>query len=82
MAERCSNGVGRPRIPKIHVRTLFSWQEGHLNNFVAVLISHVVDDIQSIYVSVSQPVRDFSKLALTDSNSKNFVTDWFDVNTL
>ncbi len=50
-----------------------------MNCFVVVLVSRVVDDVQSIYVSVSQPVKRFSKFALTDSKFKNFVADRIDV---
>ena len=50
-----------------------------MNSFVVVLISHVVDDVQSIYVSVCQPVKRFFEVCFNRFEFKNFVTDWIDV---
>ena len=61
------------------IRDRFSWQEGHLNSFVVVLVSHVVDNVQCIYISVSQPVKRFFEVSFDRFEIKDFVTNWFDV---
>ena len=76
---QCINSICETTDTESHVSTLFSWQEGHLNSFVVVLISHVVDDVKGIYISVSQPVKRFFEVSFNSVKVKNFITDWIDV---
>ena len=50
-----------------------------MNSFVVVLISHVVDDVKGIYVSISQPVKRFFEVSFNSVKVKNFITDWIDI---
>ncbi len=72
IADKCIFSVCKSWDTGSRVGTLFKLARRPIwNSFVVVLIcSHVVMMFKASYVSVSQPVKRFSKFALTDSNSR------------